>query len=251
MFLCLCDAQCSTTRVVEHYLLHSWPDHGIPDVGAVLACLRDMRARRPELVRAAAAAARAAATTSPNPAAATTQAQASGGSGGCASDSNSNSNAATATSERSEKSDSSASAGSDASSNLNATLVQAPAAAEASAVSTRLRAAGSSTSLDSTQSTASGSSSLADAFSSSSSSSVPPLVVHCSAGVGRTGTLVAIDFNVDRIEAQGILNVAHAVRLLRVQRARSVDTPSQYARPAVLAYDYAYSTRILVHITQI
>lgn len=235
----LSDAQCSTTRVVEHYLLHSWPDHGIPDVGAVLACLRDMRARRPELVRAAAAAARAA-TTSPNPAAATTQAQASGGSGGCASDSNSNSNAATATSERSEKSDSSASAGSDASSHLNATLVQAPAAADAS---TRLRAAGSSTSLDSTQSTASGSSSLADAFSSSSSSSGPPLVVHCSAGVGRTGTLVAIDFNVDRIEAQGILNVAHAVRLLRVQRARSVDTPSQYARPARvrLRVQYTYT----------
>ena len=42
-----------------------------------------------------------------------------------------------------------------------------------------------------------------------------PLLVHCSAGVGRTGTFIAIDIEMQRIEAEGAVDVYGCLKMLR------------------------------------
>ncbi|KAL3868040.1 hypothetical protein ACJMK2_040879 [Sinanodonta woodiana] len=55
-----------------------------------------------------------------------------------------------------------------------------------------------------------------------------PLVVHCSAGVGRTGTFIAIDFLVDQAQAQGTVNVTSCLETLRNQRVLMIQTLDQF-----------------------
>ena len=56
----------------------------------------------------------------------------------------------------------------------------------------------------------------------------PPIVMHCSAGIGRTGTLGAIDIGLQQLDATGKVNVEGIVRKMRCQRAFSIQTPEQY-----------------------
>lgn len=52
-----------------------------------------------------------------------------------------------------------------------------------------------------------------------------PMVVHCSAGVGRTGTFIAIDILLQRIvEVGGVVNVQEVVCRMRAQRGSMVQT---------------------------
>ncbi|GFR13156.1 tyrosine-protein phosphatase non-receptor type 9, partial [Trichonephila clavata] len=39
----------------------------------------------------------------------------------------------------------------------------------------------------------------------------PPIVVHCSAGVGRTGTFITLDISICRLEATGLIDVRTTV----------------------------------------
>ncbi|KAL3867962.1 hypothetical protein ACJMK2_040804, partial [Sinanodonta woodiana] len=55
-----------------------------------------------------------------------------------------------------------------------------------------------------------------------------PLVVHCSAGVGRTGTFIAIDFLVNQAQAQGTVNVTSCLETLRNQRVLMIQTLEQF-----------------------
>ena len=56
-----------------------------------------------------------------------------------------------------------------------------------------------------------------------------PLLVHCSAGIGRTGTLVAIDIGMGLLSLPSPrLSLPHIVLQLRRQRKFSVQTPIQY-----------------------
>lgn len=56
----------------------------------------------------------------------------------------------------------------------------------------------------------------------------PPMVVHCSAGIGRTGTFCALDICLSQLQDICNLNVLQTVRRMRMQRAFSIQTPEQY-----------------------
>ena len=51
-----------------------------------------------------------------------------------------------------------------------------------------------------------------------------PMVVHCSAGVGRTGTFITIDTQLQRIKHEGTLDIFNNVRQLRHCRNYMVQT---------------------------
>ncbi|KAK2140502.1 hypothetical protein LSH36_1334g00025 [Paralvinella palmiformis] len=55
-----------------------------------------------------------------------------------------------------------------------------------------------------------------------------PLVVHCSAGIGRTGTFIALDILQKQTMHKGILNVYNCVKKLRGERMLMVQTEAQY-----------------------
>ncbi|XP_053326273.1 receptor-type tyrosine-protein phosphatase C [Spea bombifrons] len=55
-----------------------------------------------------------------------------------------------------------------------------------------------------------------------------PIIVHCSAGVGRTGTYISIDAMLEGIEAEGRVDVYGYVVQLRRQRCLMVQVESQY-----------------------
>ena len=57
---------------------------------------------------------------------------------------------------------------------------------------------------------------------------LPPVVVHCSAGVGRTGTFCCLSNSIERLHATGNIDIFSTVKLIRDQRAFSVQTPEQY-----------------------
>ncbi|XP_016000003.2 tyrosine-protein phosphatase non-receptor type 11 isoform X9 [Rousettus aegyptiacus] len=58
-----------------------------------------------------------------------------------------------------------------------------------------------------------------------------PMVVHCSAGIGRTGTIIVIDILVDLVRRQGLdcdIDVPKTIQLVRRQRSGMVQTEAQY-----------------------
>ncbi|XP_052106290.1 receptor-type tyrosine-protein phosphatase kappa-like [Mytilus californianus] len=55
-----------------------------------------------------------------------------------------------------------------------------------------------------------------------------PMVVHCSAGVGRTGTYIALDYIVHEAKERDYVEVFRSVEILRNQRVNMVQTAHQY-----------------------
>jgi len=56
----------------------------------------------------------------------------------------------------------------------------------------------------------------------------PPMVVHCSAGIGRTGTFMTIDTAIRKFEDVGRVDIRSTVESIRAQRAFSIQMPEQY-----------------------
>ena len=51
-----------------------------------------------------------------------------------------------------------------------------------------------------------------------------PLLVHCSAGVGRTGTFILLDLAMQQMRSQGTLSVFQHLKNMRTQRMKMVQT---------------------------
>ncbi|GFT97386.1 tyrosine-protein phosphatase non-receptor type 9 [Nephila pilipes] len=73
----------------------------------------------------------------------------------------------------------------------------------------------------------------------------PPIVVHCSAGIGRTGTFITLDISICRLEATGLIDVRTTVEKIRSQRAHSIQMPDQYVFCHLALLEYALSHRLL------
>lgn len=67
-----------------------------------------------------------------------------------------------------------------------------------------------------------------DAIELSGPSTYPPIVVHCSAGIGRSGTFLTIDICIQKLETTGLVDIKGVVEKLREQRYLSIQTKDQY-----------------------
>ncbi|XP_060720496.1 tyrosine-protein phosphatase non-receptor type 9 isoform X1 [Tachysurus vachellii] len=70
----------------------------------------------------------------------------------------------------------------------------------------------------------------------------PPIVVHCSAGIGRTGTFCTLDICLSRLEDIATVDVTQTVRRMRTQRAFSIQTWDQYYFCYRAVIEYAQQT---------
>ena len=58
-----------------------------------------------------------------------------------------------------------------------------------------------------------------------------PILVHCSAGIGRTGTFIVIDMILDQIKRNGLdceIDIQRTIQMVRSQRSGMVQTEAQY-----------------------
>ncbi|XP_062889513.1 tyrosine-protein phosphatase non-receptor type 11b isoform X2 [Mobula hypostoma] len=58
-----------------------------------------------------------------------------------------------------------------------------------------------------------------------------PIIVHCSAGIGRTGTIIVIDMLISDISRQGLdcdIDIPKTIQIVRKQRSGMVQTEAQY-----------------------
>ncbi|XP_059060414.1 tyrosine-protein phosphatase non-receptor type 9-like [Achroia grisella] len=67
----------------------------------------------------------------------------------------------------------------------------------------------------------------------------PPIVVHCSAGIGRTGTFLTLDVCALRLAHEGAVDVRGTVERVRAQRAHSIQMPDQYVFCHLAILEYA------------
>ena len=73
----------------------------------------------------------------------------------------------------------------------------------------------------------------------------PPILVHCSAGIGRTGTFCTIDININRLLDTKKIDIKDTVIKIRSQRALSVQMPDQYVFCYMALIEYAIQENIL------
>ena len=80
----------------------------------------------------------------------------------------------------------------------------------------------------------------------------PPTIVHCSAGIGRTGTYITADILVKLIEHQGWsveIDIHHTVKKLRKSRSGMVQTDNQYKFVYQVVQYYVQGTKTCIKET--
>lgn len=68
-----------------------------------------------------------------------------------------------------------------------------------------------------------------------------PIIVHCSAGIGRSGTLIVIDMLIDQLSCYGLsyeIDIQKIVKVVRAQRSGLVQTEAQYKFIYLTIRDY-------------
>ncbi|XP_067936996.1 tyrosine-protein phosphatase non-receptor type 9-like [Watersipora subatra] len=73
----------------------------------------------------------------------------------------------------------------------------------------------------------------------------PPLIIHCSAGVGRSGTFMCVDICMRMLDEIQKTNIEEIVKALRTQRAFAVQTAKQFIFCHLAVLQYAINTGIL------
>ncbi|XP_065684861.1 receptor-type tyrosine-protein phosphatase beta isoform X2 [Hydra vulgaris] len=75
-----------------------------------------------------------------------------------------------------------------------------------------------------------------------------PLICHCSAGVGRTGTYICIDIIMNKLQAENNIDVYGVVSAMRTQRSSMVQTEDQYIFIHRVILDYLIQKETTDHI---